>query len=130
MTVRVHMAIQPLEKDAMTHSWDAKGRTNAIGALMDGLLLAISLFQFNINADVFYACVTQDLLPKLPIGSIVVWITPLFTSEKILGRKGISLNSCPLVRPILILLISHGRDSNPFATKHNVPLMIFSPKLL
>ena len=46
--------------------WQAKGRTNAIGALLGKALLTVALFTFNINADVFTAWVEQDLLPKLP----------------------------------------------------------------
>ena len=55
-----------------TFNWGAKGRTNAIGALLNGLLLTVSLFSFNVNSDVFYAWVTQDLLPKVPVGSVIV----------------------------------------------------------
>jgi transposase len=53
-------------------NWGAKGRTNAIGALLNGLLLTVSLFSFNINSDVFSAWMTQDLLPKLPVGTVIV----------------------------------------------------------
>jgi hypothetical protein len=51
----------------------AKGRTNAIGALLNGLLFTVSLFSFNVNSDVFYAWITQDLLPKVPVGSIIIY---------------------------------------------------------
>jgi transposase len=54
------------------HDWGAKGRTNVIGALLAGCLLTVSLFSGSVNADVFHAWVTQDLLPKLPARSIVV----------------------------------------------------------
>jgi len=52
--------------------WHAKGRSNAIGALMDKALLTISLFKTNVNADIFTAWVEQDLLPKLPDNSMLV----------------------------------------------------------
>ena len=55
-----------------TQDWGAKGRTNAIGALLAGALLTVSLFNGPVNADVFHAWVTQDLLPKLPARSVVV----------------------------------------------------------
>ena len=55
-----------------TFNWGAKGRTNAIGALLNGLLLTVSLFSFNVNSDVFHAWMTQDLLPKVPVGSVIV----------------------------------------------------------
>lgn len=35
--------------------WHAKGRTNAIGALIGKALLTVGLFNTNVNADVFTA---------------------------------------------------------------------------
>ncbi len=55
-----------------THDWQAKGRINAIGALAKMKLITLSVFQCNINADVFHAWVTQDLLPKLEKPSVIV----------------------------------------------------------
>lgn len=55
-----------------TQDWHAKGRTNAIGALLGKTLLTIALFTVNINADVFTGWVEQDLLPKLPPKSVIV----------------------------------------------------------
>ncbi|SFI47208.1 hypothetical protein SAMN05428978_10121, partial [Nitrosomonas sp. Nm34] len=61
--------------------WHARGRTNVIGALIGKTLLTISLFIASINADIFYAWITQDLLPKL---------LPL-------PMPGIHLNTCRLI---------------------------------
>ncbi|SFJ15695.1 hypothetical protein, partial [Nitrosomonas sp. Nm34] len=47
-----------------THDWHAPGRINAIGALIGKLLLTVSLFSININADVFHGWAMQDLLPN------------------------------------------------------------------
>jgi hypothetical protein len=49
-----------------THNWQARGCTNAIGALMGKLLVTVGLFETNVNADVFYVGVIKDLLPKRP----------------------------------------------------------------
>jgi transposase len=54
------------------HNWGAKGRTNAIGALIGKLLLTVSLFNTTINTAIFDAWVIQDLMPKLPPNSIIV----------------------------------------------------------
>lgn len=54
------------------HDWGAKGRTNAIGALLCKTLLTVSLFGANINTAIFTAWVKQDLLPKLPPQSVIV----------------------------------------------------------
>ena len=55
-----------------THDWGAKGRTNAIGALLLGTLLTVSLFQTNINTEIFNRWIIEDLIPKLPPRSIVI----------------------------------------------------------
>nr|WP_302848306.1 transposase [Nitrosomonas sp. Nm34] len=52
--------------------WHATGRTNGIGALIRKMLLTVSLFIANITADIFYAWVTQDLLPKLLPACVIV----------------------------------------------------------
>lgn len=54
------------------HDWGAKGRTNVIGALLGGVLLTVSMFESTINTNIYTAWVEQDLLPKLPPGSVVV----------------------------------------------------------
>ena len=54
------------------HDWGAKGRTNVIGALFQGLLLTVSLFYSSINTEVFTQWVINDLLPKLPPRSVLV----------------------------------------------------------
>ncbi|SFI95519.1 transposase [Nitrosomonas sp. Nm34] len=52
--------------------WHATDRTNVIGALIGKTLLTISLLIANITADIFYAWVTQDLLPKLLPACVIV----------------------------------------------------------
>jgi hypothetical protein len=48
------------------------GRTNVIGALIDNTILSCSLWETTITTDVFYAWLTQDLIPRLPENSILV----------------------------------------------------------
>ena len=55
-----------------THDWGAKGRTNVIGALLLGTLLTVSMFQANVNTEIFTEWVEKDLIPKLPLQSIVI----------------------------------------------------------
>ena len=64
------------------HDWGAKGRTNAIGALLRKTLLTVSLFNANINTDVFTSWLYQDLLPKLPKESIIVMDNAAFHKNK------------------------------------------------
>lgn len=54
------------------HDWHGKQRFNAIGAIAEFDFVTLSLFRSSINADIFHAWVTQDLLPKLPTGSVLV----------------------------------------------------------
>ena len=51
-------------------NWHAKGRTNAIGALIGKMLLTVCLFETNINAYIFYAWTVKDLIPKLTKKSV------------------------------------------------------------
>ena len=55
-----------------TQNWNARGRTNAIGALHAGALLSVGLTQANVDADIFNLWLRSDLLPKLPPGSVLV----------------------------------------------------------
>ncbi|WP_445286138.1 transposase [Xenorhabdus sp. KJ12.1] len=45
---------------------------NVIGAILKKTFVTLSLFSGSINADVFHAWMTQDLLPKLPSGTVIV----------------------------------------------------------
>ena len=55
-----------------SHDWHARGRVNAIGAIIRNSFIALSLFTGSINSDVFYAWLTQDLLPKMPSNAVIV----------------------------------------------------------
>ena len=55
-----------------THDWHSKGRVNAIGAIIGFSFLVVGLFEGNINGDVFYAWLMQELLPVLPDQAIIV----------------------------------------------------------
>nr|WP_238334239.1 IS630 family transposase [Arsenophonus endosymbiont of Bemisia tabaci] len=63
-------------------NWGAKGRTNVIGALLGTTLFAIGLFDININSDVFYAWVTQVLIPVLPKNSVIMMDNPTFHKKQ------------------------------------------------
>ena len=52
--------------------WHARGRVNAIGAISNFKLFNVCLFDCYINADVFYAWITQGLLPCTPRNSVIV----------------------------------------------------------
>lgn len=52
--------------------WHARGRVNAIGAVTNFKLINVCLFDTYINADVFYAWVSQELLKSIPQNSVIV----------------------------------------------------------
>lgn len=52
--------------------WHAKGRINAIGAIVDFEFINICLFDTNINADIFHTWTKEQLLPSITKKSIIV----------------------------------------------------------
>jgi hypothetical protein len=62
------------------HDWHAKGRTNVIGALLASCLLTATLLTGSVYAGVFFAWLSQDLLPNTQQTPLSSWIMPLFTS--------------------------------------------------
>jgi len=85
--------------------WGAKGRTNVIGALLQGVLLTVTLINGSVDTMVFNAWIEQDLLPKLPPRSVVIMDNATFHKspvvEKILTAKGHQLLYLPPYSPDL-----------------------------
>ena len=54
------------------HDWGAKGRTNAIGALVGKAIIAIGLISGSVNTDVFTSWVEEILLPNISKQSVIV----------------------------------------------------------
>ena len=52
----------------------AINQTNAIGAIHEGKLFAVGLFDCKVNSDVFHFWVDQFLLPELPSNSVILVI--------------------------------------------------------
>lgn len=94
-----------------THDWQAKQRTNAVGALSGDRLLTAALFDCSINTDVFEAWITLELLPVLPNGNVVVMDNASFhKSEKI--QELIEAAGC-----LLEFLPPYSPDLNPIENK-------------
>ena len=55
-----------------THDWNARGRVNVIGAIVEFTFLTIGLFEGSVNSDVFHQWMIELLLPKVPTGSVIV----------------------------------------------------------
>ncbi|MDE1466019.1 transposase [Spartinivicinus poritis] len=88
-----------------SYNWQAKGRVNAIGALVGFLFLTVALFDTNINSDIFYAWLTQQLLPKIPANSVIVMDNASFHKradiQDAIQQEGIILEYLPPYSPDL-----------------------------
>ncbi|MDC9595175.1 IS630 family transposase [Xenorhabdus sp. IM139775] len=78
-----------------THDWQVKGRINAIGAIIKNTFVTLNLFAGNINANTFHAWMTQDLLPKLPGGVVIVMDNASFHKRHD-TRQAIADHGCQL----------------------------------
>jgi len=87
------------------HDWHAKGRTNVIGALLASCLLTATLLTGSVNAEVFFAWLSQDLLPKLPPNSIIVMDNASFhkrhDARQLIEQAGHTLEFLPPYSPDL-----------------------------
>lgn len=94
-----------------THDWGARGRTNAIGAVIGNKLLTVSLFDQNVNTELFNNWVYQDLIPKLPKGSVVVMDNATFhKSQKMKDQIKIAGHTLEYLPP-------YSPDLNPIEHK-------------
>ncbi len=88
-----------------THDWGAKGRTNAIGALIGFSLVAIGLSTGPVNTDVFSGWVENILLPNIPNKSIIVMDNATFHKgkemQKLINDAGHTLLYLPPYSPDL-----------------------------
>lgn len=88
-----------------SHDWGAKGRTNAIGALVGNALIAIGLISGSVNREVFTSWAEQILLPNLSKESVIVMDNAAFHKgsdlQKILEDSGHTLLYLPPYSPDL-----------------------------
>ena len=85
--------------------WGAKGRTNAIGAIIGSAVIAIGLISGSVNTDVFTSWLQQILLPTLPAKSVIVMDNASFHKgkgmQKMLEELGHTLLYLPPYSPDL-----------------------------
>jgi hypothetical protein len=108
------------------YNWHARGRVNVIGALIGKALLTVGLFIANITADIFFAWVMQDLLPKLPPALVVVMDNVTFIKSRILKMQShkpdIRLNICQPIHQILTPLSRNGHKPKQSENNKTKPL--------
>lgn len=91
--------------------WHARGRTNAIGALIGKVLLTVGLFNTNVNADVFTAWLEQDLIPKLPSNAVLVMDNATF------HKRSDTLQAIEKAGHTALFLPPYSPDLNPIEQK-------------
>ena len=93
------------------HDWGARGRTNAIGALIGKALLTVVLLTGSVNSEIFTCWVQQGLLPKLPANSVIVMDNASF-------HKGENMqNSIKDAGHDLLYMPPYSPDLNPIEKK-------------
>lgn len=87
------------------HDWGAKGRTNAIGALIGRAILTVGLLLGSVNTEVFTCWIKYDLLPKLPKNSVIVMDNASFHKgeemQNVIAESGHTLLYLPPYSPDL-----------------------------
>lgn len=91
--------------------WQARGRTNVIGALLGKALLTVGLFNTNVNADVFTAWIEQDLIPKLPPKTVLVMDNATF------HKRQDTLQAIKNAGHTALFLPPYSPDMNPIEKK-------------
>tara|TARA_R110002051_G_scaffold325171_1_gene426132 strand:+ start:1755 stop:2213 length:459 start_codon:yes stop_codon:yes gene_type:complete len=75
-----------------SYNWQAKNRTNVIGALHGKILFALDCLKTTINSDVFYNWSKFTLIPKLKRKCVIVMDNARFHKskriQKLLNRHG------------------------------------------
>ena len=78
---------------------------NAIGAIEGFKMINVCLFEANINADVFYSWVNQQLLPSLPQRTVIVMDNATFhkraDSREVIMSQGHDILFLPPYSPDL-----------------------------
>ncbi len=113
-----------------TQDWGAKGRVNAIGALLGKTLLTVSLFKANINTEIFDAWVKKDLIPKLPPKSVVIMDNAAFhksmAMKQALEKAGHTLEYLPPYSPDLNPIEQKWAQAKAYRRKHDLtPIQLF-----
>lgn len=86
-----------------SYNWQAKDRTNVIGALYGKTLFALNCLKTNINKKIFYHWCKFTLIPKLKRKCVIVMDNAAFHKrvQKLLNRHGHRLLFLPPYSPDL-----------------------------
>lgn len=91
--------------------WHNRGRVNAIGAIHKFEMVNVCLFEGNINADVFYSWVDQQLLPSLSEKVVIVMDNATF------HKRSDSIMAIESKGHRILFLPPYSPDLNPIEKK-------------
>ena len=94
----------PIGKPCLdSYNWQAKKRTNVIGALYEKVLFALDTFKENINGKIFYDWCKDTLIPSLKRKCVIVMDNASFHKrvQRLLNRHGHRLLFLPPYSPDL-----------------------------
>ena len=77
------------------------GRLEGAGALLGTALLTVGLFTGNINSDVFHGWLVDDLIPKLPLASVLVMDNATFHKRSDTNKEHQAGRALSGVSPVL-----------------------------
>ena len=105
-----------------TQDWNAKGRINAIGAIVDFKFINISLFEGSVNSDVFYTWLIQQLIPSIPPQAVIVMDNATFHKRadmiEAIENSGAKLEFLPPYSPDLNPIEKKWAQAKAIRKKH------------
>ena len=86
-----------------SYNWQAKDRTNVIGALYGKMLFALDCLKTNVNKEIFYSWCKFTLIPRLKRKCVIVMDNASFHKrvQKLLNRHGHRILFLPPYSPDL-----------------------------
>ena len=118
-----------------SYNWNAKGRENIIGALINNSLIACATVHGNIDSDTFNTWLEKILIPELPKNSVVIMDNASFhkslMTKEILTKHGHDLEFLPPYSPDFNPIEHKWAQAKAIRKKHNCStLKLFQKYLL
>jgi len=117
-----------------THNWNARGRENVIGALVNNSLIACGIVNGNVDSDTFNTWLEKILIPELPKKSVVIMDNASFhkslKTKEILSKYGHDLEFLPPYSPDFNLIEPKWAQAKAIRRKQNCSTLELFQKYL
>lgn len=117
-----------------SYNWNAKGRENIIGALINNSLTACGTVHGNIDSDTFNIWLEKILIPELPKNSVVIMDNASFhkslKTKEILAEYGHELEFLPTYSPDFNPIEHKWAQAKAIRRKHNCSTLELFQKYL